>query len=75
LLFLVLLASGAGVPAIGTIALGTAAVLASQHELSIDAVIIAGCLGVAVGGVLGRWRSVAGNRGTPVDPLVTSGGA
>jgi membrane protein DedA with SNARE-associated domain len=60
LLFLVLVASGAGVPAIGTIALGAAAVLASQHELSIDAVIIAGCLGAAVGGVLGygggrRW--------------------
>jgi membrane protein DedA with SNARE-associated domain len=60
LLFLVLLASGAGVPAIGTIALGTAAVLASQHELSIEGVIIAGCLGAAVGGVVGygggrRW--------------------
>jgi membrane protein DedA with SNARE-associated domain len=60
LVFLVLVASGAGVPAIGTIALGTAAVLASQDELSIDAVVIAGCLGAAVGGVLGygggrRW--------------------
>jgi undecaprenyl-diphosphatase len=60
LLFLVLVVSRAGVPAIGTIALGTAAVLASQHELSIDAVIIAGSLGAAVGGVLGygggrRW--------------------
>jgi membrane protein DedA with SNARE-associated domain len=60
LLFLVLVAGGAGVPAIGTIALGTAAVLASQQELSIDGVIIAGCLGAAVGGVIGygggrRW--------------------
>jgi membrane protein DedA with SNARE-associated domain len=60
LLFVVLLASGAGVPAIGTIALGTAAVLASQDELSIDGVIVAGCLGAAVGGVIGygggrRW--------------------
>jgi membrane protein DedA with SNARE-associated domain len=60
LLFGVLVASGAGVPAIGTIALGAAAVLASQHELSIDGVIIAGCLGAAVGGVIGygggrRW--------------------
>jgi membrane protein DedA with SNARE-associated domain len=60
LVFLVLVASGAGVPAIGTIALGAAAVLASQNELSIDGVIIAGCLGAAVGGVVGygggrRW--------------------
>jgi membrane protein DedA with SNARE-associated domain len=60
LVFLVLVAGGAGVPAIGTIALTTAAVLASQHELSIDGVIIAGCLGAALGGVIGygggrRW--------------------
>jgi membrane protein DedA with SNARE-associated domain len=60
LVFLVLVAGGAGVPAIGTIALGTAAVLASQDELSIEGVIIVGCLGAAVGGVIGygggrRW--------------------
>jgi membrane protein DedA with SNARE-associated domain len=60
LLFLVVVASGAGVPAIGTVALTAAAVLASQDELSIDVVIVVGCLGAAIGGVIGygggrRW--------------------
>jgi membrane protein DedA with SNARE-associated domain len=60
LLLLAVIASGAGVPAIGTVAISTAAIMASQHELSIDAVVIVGCLGAAFGGLLGyaggrRW--------------------
>jgi membrane protein DedA with SNARE-associated domain len=60
LLFLLVVASGAGVPAIGTVALGAAAVLASQDELSIDVILVVGCLGAAIGGVIGygggrRW--------------------
>jgi membrane protein DedA with SNARE-associated domain len=59
-LFLVMVVSGAGIPAIGTAALGAAAVLASQNKLSIDAVIAVACVGATLGGVIGyvvgrRW--------------------
>jgi LPXTG-motif cell wall-anchored protein len=54
-LFLCVIAGGAGVPAIGTAAVGTAAVLASQHQLSIDAVLAVACLAAVIGGVLGYW--------------------
>jgi membrane protein DedA with SNARE-associated domain len=59
-LFVVMAASGAGIPMIGTVALGTAAVIASQHTLSINTVILVACAGATVGGILGyaggrRW--------------------
>ena len=54
-LFALVFAGGAGVPMIGTLAVGTAAVLASQHELSIEDVAIVACVAAAVGGVLGYW--------------------
>jgi membrane protein DedA with SNARE-associated domain len=59
-LFLLVVAGGAGVPAIGTAAVGTAAVLASQGVLSIDDVIAVACVAAVLGGVLGygggrRW--------------------
>lgn len=59
-LFLLVLAGGAGVPAIGTAAVGTAAVLASQGTLDIDAVVAVACAAAVLGGLLGygggrRW--------------------
>jgi membrane protein DedA with SNARE-associated domain len=59
-LFVAVLVSGAGVPVIGTVALTTAAVLASHDELSIQAVIAVACVARVLGGPLGytsgqRW--------------------
>jgi LPXTG-motif cell wall-anchored protein len=54
-LFLCVIAGGAGVPAIGTAAVGTAAVLASQHQLSIDVVVAVACVAAVLGGILGYW--------------------
>jgi LPXTG-motif cell wall-anchored protein len=54
-LFLCVVAGGAGVPAIGTAAVSAAAVLASQHELAIDDVIAVACVAAVLGGVLGYW--------------------
>jgi len=55
LLFALVFAGGAGVPMIGTAAVGAAAVAASQKELSIDDVALVACVAAAVGGVLGYW--------------------
>ena len=60
LLFLAVAASWAGVPAIGTAALGTAAVAASQHKLDPAAVIVVAVLAGEAGGLGGyaigrRW--------------------
>jgi membrane protein DedA with SNARE-associated domain len=62
LLFLAVIASWAGVPAIGTAAIGAAAVAASQGNLNLAAVIVIGAIGGEVGGLLGyyvgiRWGS------------------
>jgi membrane protein DedA with SNARE-associated domain len=59
-LFLLVVAGGAGVPMIGTAAVTAAAVLASQHVLSIEAVVAVACVAAVLGGVLGygggrRW--------------------
>jgi membrane-associated protein len=59
-LFLCVVAGGAGIPAIGSAALATTAVLASQHKLGIDTVLGVGCVAAVIGGVLGyaighRW--------------------
>src|SRR5215467_13978537 len=61
LLFLAVVASWAGVPAIGTAGLGAAAVAASQHQLDLAAVIVVAVVGGEVGGLGGyaigrRWR-------------------
>ena len=63
LLFLAVGASWAGVPAIGTAALGAAAVAASQDKLNLAAVIVVAVLageagglgGYAIGRRWGRW--------------------
>ena len=60
LLFLAVAASWAGVPAIGTAALGTAAVAASQDKLDPAAVIVVAVLAGEAGGLGGyaigrRW--------------------
>jgi membrane protein DedA with SNARE-associated domain len=60
LLFLAVAASWAGVPVIGTAALGTAAVAASQDKLDLAAVIVVAVLAGEVGGLGGyaigrRW--------------------
>jgi len=60
LLFLAVAASWAGVPAIGTAALGTAAVAASQDKLDLAAVIVVAVLAGEAGGLGGyaigrRW--------------------
>jgi len=60
LLFLAVAASWAGVPFIGTAALGTAAVAASQDKLDLAAVIVVAVLAGEVGGLGGyaigrRW--------------------
>src|SRR5215471_10679585 len=54
-LFIVAAAGYMGVPVIGTAVIGTAAVLASQGELNIAAVLIVAALGCEVGG-LGGFR-------------------
>jgi membrane protein DedA with SNARE-associated domain len=54
-LFLCVIAGGAGVPAIGTAAVSAAAVLASQHQLAIDDVVAVACVAAVLGGVLGYW--------------------
>jgi len=60
LLFLAVAASWAGVPAIGTAALGAAAVAASQEKLDLTAVIVVAVLAGEAGGLGGyaigrRW--------------------
>ena len=60
LLFLAVAASWAGVPVIGTAALGTAAVAASQDKLDLAAVIVVAVLAGEAGGLVGyaigrRW--------------------
>jgi membrane-associated protein len=60
LLFLAVAASWAGVPVIGTAALGAAAVAASQGQLDLAAVIVVATVAGEVGGLLGyaigdRW--------------------
>jgi membrane protein DedA with SNARE-associated domain len=60
LLFLAVAASWAGVPVIGTAALGTAAVAASQDKLDLAAVIVVAVLAGEAGGLAGyaigrRW--------------------
>jgi MYXO-CTERM domain-containing protein len=60
LLFVLALAGWAGVPAVGAAGLGTAAVLASQHQLSIAAVLVVASAGAVLGGLVGyaigkRW--------------------
>ena len=60
LLFLAVAASWAGVPAIGTAALGAAAVAASQDKLDLAAVIVVAVLAGEAGGLAGyaigrRW--------------------
>jgi membrane protein DedA with SNARE-associated domain len=60
LLFLAVAASWAGVPVIGTAALGAAAVAASQHKLDLAAVIVVAVLAGEAGGLSGyaigrRW--------------------
>ena len=60
LLFLAVAASWAGVPVIGTAALGAAAVAASQDKLDLAAVIVVAVLAGEVGGLGGygigrRW--------------------
>ena len=60
LLFLAVAASWAGVPVIGTAALGTAAVAASQDKLNLAAVIVIAVLAGEAGGLGGyaigrRW--------------------
>ena len=56
------LLSWAGIPAIGAAALGAAGVLASQGDLTLWAVLVAGVLGAQVGGLigwrLGRWLGI-----------------
>ena len=60
LLFLAVAASWAGVPLIGTAALGAAAVAASQHKLGLAAVIVLSVIASEAGGLGGyaigrRW--------------------
>ena len=52
-LFLVVVASWAGVPMVGSLAVGAAAVAASQGKLNLAAVIIVSALAGEVGGVVG----------------------
>ena len=59
LLFLAVAASWAGVPVIGTAALGAAAVAASQRRLDLAAVIV---VAVIAGGAGGCWSVRAGTR-------------
>lgn len=69
LLFVLVAASWAGVPAIGTAALGAAAVAASQRKLDLAAVIVAAVIAGEVGGLCGyaigrRWgRQLLGRPG------------
>ena len=73
LLFLAVAASWAGVPAIGTAALGAAAVAASQEKLDLTAVIVVAVLAGEAGGLGGyaigrRWGQLVlagGHRGGP----------
>jgi membrane protein DedA with SNARE-associated domain len=53
LLFLAVVASWAGVPAIGSAAVAAAAVGASQGNLNLDAVIVVSVIGGEVGGLIG----------------------
>ena len=60
LLFLAVVASWAGVPAIGSAAVAAAAVAASQGKLSLGGVIVVSTIGGEVGGLIGyhignRW--------------------
>jgi undecaprenyl-diphosphatase len=55
LLFLAVMASWAGVPAIGTTAIGAAALAASQGNLNLAAVVIIGTVGGEIGGLLGYY--------------------
>ena len=59
-LFVLVVAGGAGVPMVGTAAVTAAAILASQGVLSIDIVIAVACVAAILGGLLGygagrRW--------------------
>ncbi|GAA0522973.1 hypothetical protein GCM10011581_38730 [Saccharopolyspora subtropica] len=59
-IFALMLCSSAGVPFIGTFALGGGAVLASRGELDLAAVLVASILGGEIGGIVGyhigfRW--------------------
>lgn len=54
-LFLALALSWAGVPALGTAAVGAAGVLADQGTLHLWAVLVIGTLGAEVGGMAGWW--------------------
>ena len=55
LLFLAVGASWAGLPFIGTAALGAAAVAASQDKLDLAAVIVVAVIAGEVGGLGGDW--------------------
>ncbi len=54
-LFLALAISWAGVPALGTAAVGAAGALASQGDIHLWAVLVVGTLGSEVGGMGGWW--------------------
>jgi membrane protein DedA with SNARE-associated domain len=57
-LFLLMAISGATIPALGTVVVGAAAVLASKNELDIDVVVVVACLGALTGGIIGYWVGV-----------------
>ena len=57
-LFILMAISGATIPALGTVVVGAAAVLASKNELDIDVVLVVACLGALTGGIIGYWVGV-----------------
>jgi membrane protein DedA with SNARE-associated domain len=54
-LFLAVMASWAGVPVVGTAALGAAGVAASQGRLSLASVVVVSTIAGEVGGLIGYW--------------------
>src|SRR4051794_14547681 len=55
LFFLAQVLSWAGVPALGTAAIGAAGALAGQGELRLASVLVIGAVGAEIGSVIGWW--------------------
>lgn len=62
LIFLMMLLSCAGMPFVGTLAVGGGAVLASQHHLLLAPVLVAAVIGGEIGGIAGYWIGVRWGR-------------